>query len=143
MATFELRRESYRLITREGRDLSEEARAALGAATRPMGMIDRRVQCSGPVAIEMLNWFKDHAREYLSTIRHHHNGRVCGEAAQVIGRALAPDADLSAWEESLGQTLCPDCGPRGVRARVWRTPTGKLRRYFKCCGTAIEQTEWG
>ena len=62
IATFELRRESYRLITREGRDLSEEARAALGVATRPMGMTDRHVQCSGPVAIEMLNWFKDHAR---------------------------------------------------------------------------------
>jgi hypothetical protein len=95
MATFELRGESYRLISKEGLDLSDGAKAALIAATRPMGRTDRRVECSGPVAQEIQNWFKDHAREYLPTARHQHKGRVCREAAQAIGRVLTPDADVT------------------------------------------------
>ena len=95
MATFELRGESYRLISKEGLDLSDAAKAALMTATRPMGKTERRVECSGPVAQEMQNWFKNHAREYLPTARHQHKGRVCREAAQVIGRLLTPDADAT------------------------------------------------
>ena len=95
MATFELRGESYRLISKEGLDLSDAAKAALMTATRPMGKTERRVECSGPVAQEMQKWFKDHAREYLPTPRYQHQGRVCREAAQVIERVLAPEADAT------------------------------------------------
>lgn len=95
MVTFELRGESYRFISKEGLDLSDEAKAALMTATRSMGKTERRVACSDPVAQEMQNWFKDHAREYLPTARHQHKGRVCREAAQVIERVLAPEADAT------------------------------------------------
>jgi hypothetical protein len=57
VATFELRGESYRLISKEGLDLSDEAKAALLTAKRPMGKTERRVECSAPVAQEMQNWW--------------------------------------------------------------------------------------
>lgn len=95
MVTFELRGESYRLISQEGLDLSDEAKAALISATRPMGRTERRVECSNAVAQEMQAWFKDHAREYLPTTRDHHKGIVCREAAQVITRVLTRDADAT------------------------------------------------
>src|SRR5574342_1187177 len=71
---------------------------------------------------------------------------AAGAGIGTDGVTVAPEReDDNHWtpEEVLkalsNGTVCPTCGPKGMKPIVWRAPSGKRRYLFKCCGTSVDK----
>jgi hypothetical protein len=86
--SFELAADAYWPIRDEATSLSEEAKAVIRSATGVPETTKRRVESSRPVAEEIRDWFRDHARGYLEMEGHRHKATACQRAAEAIQAAL-------------------------------------------------------